>query len=108
VYAEWFRSTALWKAARNAKAPADRQHVTRYIYTHPQKFHLSFLPAPAAIDRDDVRLRVDIEEDWDHALAIYEALGPEQFDWQRIADLLDHQPALRRRMAALNRAHCTG
>jgi spore coat polysaccharide biosynthesis protein SpsF (cytidylyltransferase family) len=48
---------------------------------------------------------VDIEEDWDHAEAIYEALGPERLDWQRIARLLDHQPALRSRMAALNRVH---
>ena len=48
---------------------------------------------------------VDLDEDWDHALAIYEALGPEWLDWQRIARLLDHQPALRSRMAALNRVH---
>jgi spore coat polysaccharide biosynthesis protein SpsF len=108
VYAEWFRSTALWRAARHAKTPADRQQVTRYIYTHPQKFKLKLLPAPHEIDRDDVRLTVDSDEDWDHALAIYEALGPERLDWQRIANLLDHQPALRRRMAALNREYCTG
>jgi len=53
-------------------------------------------------------LTVDIEEDWDHALAIFEALGPEAMDWQRIAKLLDHQPDLRRRMAALNRACSKG
>jgi spore coat polysaccharide biosynthesis protein SpsF (cytidylyltransferase family) len=52
-----------------------------------------------------VRLTIDLDEDWDHALAIYEALGPERLDWQRIARLLDHQPALRSRMAALNRVH---
>jgi spore coat polysaccharide biosynthesis protein SpsF (cytidylyltransferase family) len=52
-----------------------------------------------------VRLIVDIDEDWDHALAIYEALGPELLDWQQIANLLNHQPALRNRMAVLNRAH---
>ncbi len=52
-----------------------------------------------------MRLTVDMEEDWEHALAIFEALGPDELDWQRIASLLNHQPALRRRMAALNRAH---
>jgi spore coat polysaccharide biosynthesis protein SpsF len=104
VYAEWFRPRALWRAARLAKDPADREHVTRYLYTQGDKFHTHLIPAPSAIDREDVRLRIDHDEDWDHAQAIYEALGPEALDWQRIAGLLDHQPALRRRMAALNRA----
>jgi spore coat polysaccharide biosynthesis protein SpsF len=105
VYAEWFRSSALRRANRLARDKADRDHITRYIYTHPDKFNVSLLPAPMEIDRDDVRLTVDIEEDWDHAMAIYEALGPEHLDWQRIASLLNHQPALRSRMAALNRVH---
>jgi len=108
VYAEWFRAKALRRVARAATSPADREHVTRYLYTHPEKFKLRLIPAPAAIDRDDVRLRIDHEEDWDHALAIYEALGPEAMEWQRIADLLDHQPALRSRMAALNRGQRVG
>jgi len=108
VYAEWFRAKALRRAARAATAAADREHVTRYLYTHPEKFKLRLIPAPTAIDRDDVRLRIDGEEDWDHALAIYDALGPEAMEWQRIADLLDHQPALRSRMAALNRGQGVG
>lgn len=108
VYAEWFRAAALQRAARSGRSQADREHVTRYIYSHPEKFNLRLIPAPTQIDRDDVRLTLDIEEDWDHALAIFEALGPEALDWQRIADLLDHQPALRRRMAALNRACSQG
>jgi len=105
VYAEWFRSEALRRAAKSATAPADRQHVTRYFYSHPEKFNLRLIPAPPQIDREDVRLTVDIEEDWDHALAIFDALGPDELDWQRIARLLEHQPALRRRMASLNRAY---
>jgi spore coat polysaccharide biosynthesis protein SpsF len=105
VYAEWFRLAALRKANRSAHDPVDREHVTRYLYSHPDKFNIRLTPAPTEIDREDVRLIVDLEEDWDHALAIYEALGPERLDWQRIAKLLDHQPALRNRMAVLNRAH---
>jgi spore coat polysaccharide biosynthesis protein SpsF len=103
VYAEWFRGSALRRANRLARSQLDREEVTRYLYSHPDKFSLRLIPAPAEIDREDVRLTVDIDEDWDHVLAIYEALGPERMDWQRIARLLDHQPALRNRMAALNR-----
>lgn len=105
VYAEWFRVGALRKADRAARDELDREQVTRYLYSHPEKFNLRLIPAPAEIDRDDVRLTVDIEEDWDHVLSIFDALGAERLDWQRIARLLDHQPALRSRMAALNRTH---
>jgi spore coat polysaccharide biosynthesis protein SpsF len=105
VYAEWFRASALRKANRLARNEADREDVTRYLYSHPEKFNVRLLPAPAEIDREDVRLTVDIEEDWDHILTIVDALGPERLDWQRIAGLLDHQPALRSRMAVLNRSH---
>jgi spore coat polysaccharide biosynthesis protein SpsF len=105
LYAEWFRADTLRKANRLARSPLDRQDVTRYIYSHPETFRLRLMPAPEAIDREDVRLTIDIEEDWEHAQAIYDALGPERFDWQGIARLLEQQPALRSRMAALNRAH---
>ena len=56
------------------------------------------------VTADDLRLKIDFEEDWEHAQVIFEALGPDEWDWQRIADLLDSQPALRKRMAVLNRA----
>jgi len=105
LYAEWFRAKALHRAAQSAHTEKDRLSVTGYLYSHPEKFTIRLIPAPAQIDRDDVRLTVDIEEDWENTLAIFEALGPDELDWQRIADLLDHQPALRRRMAALNRVH---
>ena len=105
VYAEWFRTEALRRAARSATSAEDRRDATRYIYSHPEKFVLRLIPTPERIDRDDVRLRLDIEEDWDNALAIFEAIDPDEVDWQRIANLLDHQPAMRSRMAALNREH---
>lgn len=108
MYAEWFRASALRRAERKAKKPSDRCSVTNYLYSHPETFRLRLIPAPARIDREDVRLRVDIEEDWEHALAIFDALGSEELNWQRIADLLDHHPAMRSRMADLNRAYANG
>lgn len=105
LFAEWCRAEALRDAARLAYDPADREHVTRYLYGHPERFRVRLLPVPAALDRDDLRLTVDVEEDWEHATAILEALGPEDLEWQRIAQLLDPRPEVRQRMAALNQAH---
>jgi len=104
VYAEWIRVKSLRKANLEAKQSRDRDEVTRYLYSHPERFNLRLIPAPAELDRDDVRLVLDSEEDWEHTQTIVEALGADEVvDWQRIARLLSHQPALRERMAELNR-----
>lgn len=102
LLAEWVKADALREADRLANDPDDRQQVTRFIYGHPERFKVRLVPAPAGLDREDVRLTIDSEEDWDHVQAIYDALGPERLGWRQIADLLDEHPALRERMAALN------
>lgn len=107
LYAEWFRVRALHRANRSAKDMADREQVTQYLRSHPRKFKMRLIPAPQEIDREDVRLSITNDDDWDHVLAICDALGPEALDWQGIARLLDHQPALRKPAAAPMRA-CAG
>src|SRR5690606_30417454 len=98
--AEWCSVEALTLAARESK---DRR-VTAYLYGHPERVGVRLLPLPAGLDREDLRLRIDGEEDWDNAHVIYEALGHEEWDWRHLAELLHSQPAMRRRMAHLNRA----
>jgi spore coat polysaccharide biosynthesis protein SpsF len=100
---EWFRTAALRKVYREATDPKAREQITGYLYAHPEQFHLRLIPVPAELDRDDVRLTIGGEEDWEHTQTIFDALDPERLDYQDIATLLDHQPALRKRMAALNR-----
>lgn len=104
VFAEWCSADALRRADRDATRAADRRHLTTYLYGHPEKFNVRLIPLPPELDREDMRLRIDGEEDWEHAQVIYDALGHDEWDWQRIADLLDSQPALRKRMAVLNGA----
>lgn len=103
VFAEWCSADALRRSNREARRTVDRDQVTGHLYAHPELFNVRLIPLPSGLDRDDLRLKLDSEEDWEHAQAIYEALGTHEWDWQRIADLLDHQPALRKRMALLNR-----
>lgn len=105
VCAEWIRTTALWRADQEAQLPSDRQAVTRYLYTHPEQFRIYLIPVPPPMDREDIRLSVVSEEDWELTITIYEALGPERLEWHRIATLLDRQPSIRKRMEALNRVH---
>ena len=102
LFAEWCTADALYRADRTATAIEDRNEPARYIYSHPESFQLRFIPVPAKLDRRDVRLTVDVEEDWELAHMIFDALGPEGLQWQKIASLLDQQPAMRERMAVLN------
>lgn len=104
VFAEWCSADALRRAHRQARGPADRRHVTTFLFGHPELFNVRLIPLPRELDREDLRLQIDGEEDWEHAQVIYDALGQDEWDWQRIADLLDGQPDLRRRMAVLNQA----
>ena len=107
VFAEWCRATALVQADRAATAPADREEITRYLYSHPETFRLRLIPVPSELDRDDLRLTVEHEEDWEHLHTIYDALGPEGFEWRQIADLLHRNPDVLARMAHLNREVAT-
>ena len=76
VFAEWCRVGAVQEADRNASDAVDRMQVTRYVYSRPDRFQLRLIPVPPELDRDDVRLTIDVDEDWEHAQVIFDALGP--------------------------------
>lgn len=100
--AEWFRATALARAAGVASRSRDRQHPGRYLSQHAEWCLTRLLPLPDGLDQHDVRLTLDVEEDWEHAEQIFDALGHDTLEWQRLVGLLQQQPRLRARMARLN------
>jgi len=102
IFAEWARSDAIFKAESLATSEADRRSVTRYLYSHPELFQLRLIPVPPRLDREDVRLSIGGEQDWENAQMILDALGPDHLAWQEIAGLLDSQPQIRDQMATLN------
>jgi spore coat polysaccharide biosynthesis protein SpsF len=102
MFGEYFQVRALLLADREAFLLEDRASVTRFLYSRPDKFLVRMIPVPIELDRDDLRLRIESADDWEHVQQIVDALGDEHLDWQRIAGLLAQQPDLRKRMAALN------
>jgi spore coat polysaccharide biosynthesis protein SpsF len=103
VFAEWCRADAIVRADRLATNPADRSEATRYLYLRPDLFALKMIAVPQRLDRNDLRLAIRDEEDWEELQTIFDALGPESLDWQYIASLIDRQPTMRARMARRNR-----
>ena len=102
VVAELCRARALKAANQKATLPADRQDPTRFIYSHPELFQMRLIPLPASLNRPDFRLAISSQDDWEHMDVIMDALGQDDLDWRRISQLLEQQPAIRDRMAALN------
>lgn len=103
LIAEYCRSAALTRANLKATEAGHRSDPMHFVRSHPEEFALRLLPVPKELDRDDLRLSLKNQEDWEHAEQVVEALGADELDWHRIARLLDRQPALRERMAFLNR-----
>jgi spore coat polysaccharide biosynthesis protein SpsF len=104
VFAEWCRGEAVQLADRLARPGSERTDATRFLHSHPEIFALKMIAVPPRLDRDDIRLAILEEEDWEHVQMILDALGPESLDWQLIASLLDRQPGIRQRMARRNRS----
>lgn len=93
---EVFSLKALERAFREAKEPAEREHVAPYIYRNPEKFLLAFLEN----DRDEssFRLTVDTQEDLELIKKIYEALYPKDrmFGADEVMELFSEHPELKK------------
>lgn len=71
-------ATALLEAISNiTDDPSDREHVTLYIYSHPETYRLLSIEAPADIAFPDVKLTLDTPEDFTRIQDVFDALYAE-------------------------------
>ncbi|MGK9165859.1 glycosyltransferase family protein [Inquilinus limosus] len=99
--AEVMRAEVLEAAWREATLPSEREHVTSFIYTRPERFRLGSLVGET--DLSDQRWTVDTPEDLALVRAVYAALYPKNpaFGTEDILTFLAAHPEI----AALNRVH---
>lgn len=84
---------ALERAWRQARKPYEREHVTPYIYEHPEEFKL--LSVTGDEDQSSHRWTVDTPEDLEFVRAVYGRLGTEAaFGWRDVIELLQREPQL--------------
>ena len=76
---EVMRSDALLRAAREAADPYEREHVTPYLYRHPEMFAQDFISQTA--DEGELRWTVDRPDDLEFVRAVYGALYPNRPDF---------------------------
>jgi spore coat polysaccharide biosynthesis protein SpsF len=87
---EVFSFAALARAWREDADPAWREHVTPFLYRHPERFRLRRVAAGA--DYSNLRWTVDTPEDRELAVRVYEAFGGDRFSWHDVLALLGRHP----------------
>jgi spore coat polysaccharide biosynthesis protein SpsF len=90
---EIFTTAALARAWREASHSYEREHVTPYLYEHPELFHLVSIKAGADYSR--YRWTLDTAEDLELLRAIYARLGNrDDFGWREVLKLMQREPQL--------------
>lgn len=74
-FCEFVSLDALLKVANTTKEQLYLEHVTNYIYSHPESFRIKWLQAPEIIANEkDVRLTIDTIDDFNTVKSIYHNL----------------------------------
>ena len=91
---EVFTAAALHEAAREAKDPAEREHVTPFLYWHRDRFRIKSLTRSPDLSRH--RWTVDTPEDFEFVSQVLESLYPvrPEFNMDDVLSLLVTRPQL--------------
>ncbi|MBN1547485.1 MAG: glycosyltransferase family protein [Syntrophaceae bacterium] len=91
-----FRKETLEKVNRLTQDPVDREHVTLYVWEHPELFSIYSFQNNLDQKYWNIRMTVDNEEDFIFIKAIFSALYPRnpKFGLYDIIDLLERKPEL--------------
>lgn len=92
--AEVIRFETLETAWREAEQPMEREHVTPYIYLHPERFKLASYVGEE--DLSHYRWTLDTEEDWLLLQTIFERLpsAESRRTYHEIRKLMEQDPSL--------------
>lgn len=92
--AKLFLTSTLAEVNELTQNELDQEHVSLYIYEHPERYRLGNLSAPPGLRRPEIRLSVDTAEDLAFVTKIFEALYPKNpaFSAYDIVRVLDEHP----------------
>jgi len=91
-----FPLRVLEEVAGITQDPVDREHVSLYIYEHPERYRLHNVASDLPQKYWDLRLTVDTAEDFALIRTIYEELYPQKpaFGLLDVLELLERRPEL--------------
>lgn len=88
-WTEYVTVKALEKIAERTDESIYHEHVTNYIYTHPDSFKIMLVPIPFALEKRKIRLTIDTLDDFQMQQSIYNAVYKDNKDFQ-IKDVVDY------------------
>lgn len=91
-----FATSVLEEVSRLTNDAADHEHVSLYIYEHPERYSLGSVEAPEELNHPDWRWTLDTKEDLEFLRSVYEALysSKKDFDSYDILKLFEKKPHL--------------
>ena len=91
-----FATEILDQVSKLTNDPVDHEHVSIYIYRHPEQYRLFNVSAPADQTRPNLRLTLDTIEDYEVIRSIFEALYPKnkEFNLTDTINFLDAHPEI--------------
>jgi len=72
-----FSMRVLAEVAQLTQDPADREHVSLYIYEHPERYRLHNVTAPPELTWREMHIELDTQEDYELLKAIFGSLYPQ-------------------------------
>jgi len=96
-WTEAVRLNALEKAQQLTNEKLYHEHVTNYIYGHPEVFNVQFIEAdPLVFSRTDIRMTLDTPEDFQVQQQIFATISKENpnFGIPEIVNWLDQHPEI--------------
>ncbi|MBL7978372.1 MAG: hypothetical protein JNN12_08530 [Bacteroidetes Order II. Incertae sedis bacterium] len=101
VFTEYVTLAALTKASTMPIPPDDRQHVTKFLYEHPDLFDVRWLDADISMEGvEDIRMTVDTLQDFEISQTLWRQINTpnEHLDWPSLKQQLLQETELRNRM----------
>jgi spore coat polysaccharide biosynthesis protein SpsF (cytidylyltransferase family) len=89
---EIFSFAALEHAWKDAKLPSEREHVTPYIWNHPELFKIETVNYER--DLSGLRWTVDEPRDLEFVRRVYREIGEHMFYMEDVLKLLEQQPEI--------------
>ncbi|ARJ67027.1 spore coat biosynthesis protein F [Magnetospirillum sp. ME-1] len=94
-----FATRILADVAKRTTDPSDHEHVSLYIYRHPELYSLKNVPAPPEHFDPELRLTLDTKQDYELIDTVFSALLPAKgpgFTLGNVLTLLKTHPYLRK------------
>lgn len=91
-----FSVATLAEVNRLTQDPVDQEHVSIYIYSHPERYKLYNWAAQGRMARKELRVTLDTQEDYQLLNTIFERLLPQNPDFsaEEVITLFEREPAL--------------